>query len=65
VNNLFSSADTNHNLNMHKTSLSVKKGSLSMTDDASLWLKNNLGIDVNKMPNDPEVIYQTHHHSTC
>ena len=57
MNNLFSSADANHNLNMYKTSLSVKKGSLSMTDDASLWLKKNLGIDVNKMPSDPEEIY--------
>lgn len=58
VNNLFSSSDTNHNLNMYKTSLQVKKGSLSVTDDAHLWLKNNLGIDVNKMPVDPEEICQ-------
>lgn len=44
---------------MHKTSLSLKKGSLHMTDDASLWLKNNLGIDVKKMPADPEEVYQS------
>ena len=54
VNNLFSSANNSHNLNMYKTCLSVKKGTMAITDAALDWLKENLSINVDKLPKDPE-----------
>ena len=51
VGNIFGNSNATHNLNMGVTRSSIG-GAIKVNNEAEQWLKNNLGIDVNSLPNE-------------